>query len=176
MIQNCNEQFLDDVIRIDIVPASRCDIAVPFQEPVTETDGTKTVGADIIDRIGEPALTVAYNIDADEEATGQAENDEPASLSQDDKYRTAGVVVAHTLKVPVIAGFESVRAGVNALHGIDFHIVLHTADGSRYLCYGLPGSCDIRIQEAGTLTSMTVNATLQSMSHVILLVDPDAQD
>jgi len=176
MIQNCNEQFLDDVIRIDIVPASRCDIAVPFQEPVTETAGTKTVGNDVVDRIGQPALTVAYTIDADEEAEGQAENDELASLSQDDKYEAAGVVVTHTLKVPVIAGFESVRTSVNALHGTDFHIVLHTADGSRYLCYALPGSCNIRLQESGTLTSMTVNATLQSMSHVILLVDPDAQD
>ena len=31
MIQNCNEQLLDDVVRVDLVLASECKIGIPFQ-------------------------------------------------------------------------------------------------------------------------------------------------
>lgn len=165
MIQNCNEQLLDDVVRVDLVLASECKIDIPFQIALTEMAGTKVVGGSPVDIIGAPGLSLAYNVqDGDD-----GEIDSAPVLKQTDKQVAAGIVVTHDLQVPVTAGFEATRIAVEGLQTRHFHVILTTHDGTRYLLYSLPGSSLLLLDEQDINQKSSIKVTLQSMSHVIRL-------
>jgi len=165
MTQNCNEQVLDDVVRVDLVLASLCDLSVPFKVKLTEMAGTKRVSGEVVDRIGAPELSIAYAVkDGDD-----GEMDSAPSLKQTEKRQALGIIVNHDLQVPVTAGFEATRTAVEGLQTRHFHVVLTTDDGTRYLLYSLPGSSLILLDEQSVNQQATVKVTLQSMSHVIRL-------
>ena len=156
MEKSCFEQFLSDVIRVKLVPASACSFAVPFQiGGLTSISGT----------IGEPALQLSYSGgDADE-----GEYEQAPTLKQSERREPAGIIVQHELQVPVTAGFSDVRRAVAQLQHKDFHLVLDTSDGESYVCYALPNSSQVLLDEQGTANTATVKVTLQSMSHCLLL-------
>lgn len=165
MIQNCNEQVLDDVVRVDVVLASLCDLDVPFKVKKTEMTGTKTVSGQTVDRIGTPGLSIAYNVqDGDD-----GEMESAPTLKQSEKQQALGIVVNHDLQVPVTAGFEATRIAIEGLQTRHFHVVLTTQDDTRYLLYSLPGSSLLLLDEQEVNQKATVKITLQSMSHVIRL-------
>ena len=165
MIQNCNEQVLDDVVRVDVVLASLCDLEVPFKVKMTEMAGTKTVDGQAVDRIGAPGLSLAYNVqDGDD-----GEMDGTPTLKQTEKQQAMGIVVNHDLQVPVTAGFEATRKAVEGLQTRHFHVVLTTDDGTRYLLYSLPNTSLLLLDEQDVNQKATVKLTLQSMSHVVRL-------
>ena len=165
MIQNCNEQLLDDVVRVDLVLASECKIDIPFQIALTEMAGTKVVGGSPTDIIGAPGLSLAYNVqDGDD-----GEIDSAPVLKQTDKQVASGIVVSHDLQVPVSAGFEATRIAVKGLQTRHFHVVLTTQDGVRYLLYSLPNTSLLLLDEQDVNRTATVKVTLQSMSHIIRL-------
>ena len=110
MIQNCNEQLLDDVVRVDLVLASECKIDIPFQIAKTDMPGTRVVNGSPTDIIGAPGLSLAYNVqDGDD-----GEMDSAPYLKQTEKQQAAGIVVSHDLQVPVTAGFEFPRGSHHA--------------------------------------------------------------
>ena len=165
MIQNCNEQLLDDVVRVDLVLASECKIDIPFQIAKTDMPGTRVVNGSPVDIIGAPGLSLAYNVqDGDD-----GEIDSAPYLKQTEKQQAAGIVVSHDLQVPVTAGFEATRIAVEGLQTRHFHVVLTTDDGVRYLLYSLPQSSLLLLDEQDVNQKATVKITLQSMSHVIRL-------
>ena len=165
MIQNCNEQLLDDVVRVDLVLASECKIDIPFQIAMTEMAGTRMVGGSPTDIIGAPGLSLAYTVqDGDD-----GEIDSAPVLKQTDKQVAAGIVVTHDLQVPVTAGFEATKTAVRGLQLRHFHVVLTTQDGVRYLLYSLPNTSLLLLDEQDVNRTATVKVTLQSMSHVIRL-------
>ena len=165
MIQNCNEQLLDDVVRVDLVLASECKIDIPFQIAKTDMPGTRVVNGSPVDIIGAPGLSLAYNVqDGDD-----GEIDSAPVLKQTDKQVAAGIVVTHDLQVPVTAGFEATRIAVEGLQTRHFHVVLTTQDGVRYLLYSLPNTSLLLLDEQDVNQKATVKITLQSMSHVIRL-------
>lgn len=165
MIQNCSEQILDDVVRVDVVLASLCDLPVPFKVKLTEMAGTKTVSGQTVDRIGAPGLSIAYSVqDGDD-----GEMESAPSLKQTEKQQAMGIVVSHDLQVPVTAGFEATKIAVQGLQTRHFHVVLTTDDGTRYLLYSLPGSSLLLLDEQEVNQKATVKLTLQSMSHVVKL-------
>ena len=85
MIQNCNEQLLDDVVRVDLVLASECKIDIPFQIAKTDMPGTRVVNGSPVDIIGAPGLSLAYNVqDGDD-----GEIDSAPVLKQTDKTELA---------------------------------------------------------------------------------------
>ena len=169
MIQNCSEQILDDVVRIDLVLAASCHFAVPFQVSRVEmavanlSEWTPQSTNHAV--IGQALLSVAYNVqDGDD-----GEMDSAPSLQQTEKQQAMGVVVSHDLQVPVTAGFEATRTAVEGLQTRHFHVVLTTDDGTRYLLYSLPGTSLLLLDEQNVNQQATVKVTLQSMSHVIRL-------
>ena len=166
MEQNCLEQILNDVVRVDLVPSDLCDLAVPFSvSGLTTMAGTKQQGGQTVDRIGAAALSLAYSVqDGDD-----GEIDSAPVLKQSEKQQAAGYVVTHDLQVPVSAFFQATREAVAALQGKDFHAVLTTGDGVRYLCYSVPNASSVTLEEQGVNSSSTVRVQLQSMSHVIEL-------
>ena len=165
MIQNCNEQLLDDVVRVDLVLASECKIGIPFQIAKTDMPGTRVVNGSPVDIIGAPGLSLAYNVqDGDD-----GEIDSAPVLKQTDKQVAAGIVVTHDLQVPVTAGFEATKTAVRGLQMRHFHVVLTTQDGVRYLLYSLPNTSLLLLDEQDVNRTATVKVTLQSMSHVVRL-------
>ena len=62
MIQNCSEQILEDVVRVDLVKASLCDLPIPFNIKAQEMAGTKVVDEQTVDRIGAASLSLAYSV------------------------------------------------------------------------------------------------------------------
>lgn len=165
MIENCKEQILDDVVRVDVVLASECDFAVPFQISLTEMAGTKTVDGQTIDRVGAAGLSLAYSVqDGDD-----GEMDSAPTLKQTEKQQAMGIVVNHDLQVPITSGFEATRHAVKGLQTRHFHVVLTTQEGVRYLLYSLPNTSLLLLDEQSVNQKTTVKVTLQSMSHVIRL-------
>ena len=165
MIQNCNEQLLDDVVRVDLVLASECKIDIPFQIAKTDMPGTRVVNGSPVDIIGAPGLSLAYNVEDGDDG----EIDSAPVLKQTDKQVAAGIVVTHDLQVPVTAGFEATKTAVIGLQMRHFHVVLTTQDGVRYLLYSLPNTSLLLLDEQDVNRTATVKVTLQSMSHVIRL-------
>lgn len=169
MIQNCSDQLLDDVVRVDVVLAASCHFAVPFQvsrvEMAVENLGQWTPQSTNHPVIGQALLSVAYNVqDGDD---GEIES--APSLKQTDKQVAAGIMVSHDLQVPVTAGFEATKIAVKGLQTRHFHVILTTQDGTRYLLYSLPGTSLLLLEEQDVNQRTTVKVTLQSMSHVIRL-------
>jgi len=166
MIQICKDQTLDDVVRVDVVLASLCDLPVPFKVKKTEMAGTKVVDGQTVDRIGTPGLSIAYAVqDGDD-----GEMDSAPSLKMTEEQQAEGIVVSHNLQVPVTAGYEATEIAVQGLQTRHFHVVLTTDDGTRYLLYSLPGSSLLLLDEQEVKHQATVKITLQSASHVIRLI------
>ena len=165
MEQNCAEQMLYDVVRVQLIPSERCDIIVPFQIPVTETPEEKVVNGETVSRLGTSELSIATN--TQESDNGMME-DSPR-LTQTTKTTMVGPIVSHTLEVPVIGGFESTATAAKRLNRKDFHVVMTTESGARYLLYALPNSCECLMNGQGVRQNSTLTITLQSASHVIRL-------
>lgn len=166
MIDNCKEQILSDVVRVDLVLASQCDLIVPYQVRISEMISTKVVSGQTVSRIGTPGLSIAFSVqDGDE-----GEMESAPTFKQSEKQQASGVVVSHDLQVPIVAGFKETRAAVDSLQTRHFHVVLTTADGTRYLLYSLPGTSLLLLDEQDVNQRTTVKVTLQSKSHVIKLI------
>jgi len=169
MIDACREKILDDVVRVDMVLASECEFDVPCQVCVTTMAGTKSVGGETADRVGAASLSVAYNVQDGDDGLME---DAP-KLTRTPKTTAAGLVNALTLEVPIAGGFETTRKAAELLHRQDFHVVLTTADGTRYLLYSLPGSCECMLKGTDINQQDTLTASMQSMSQMIRLTESD---
>lgn len=169
MIQTCREQILDDVVRVDLVPASECHFAIPFQVGLSEMAVANLSGwtpqSTSHAVIGQAGLSLAFSVqDGDD-----GEMDSAPTLKQTEKQAAAGVVVTHDLQVPVTAGFEATRVAVRGLQTRHFHVVLTTQDGTRWLLYSLPCTSLLLLDEQDVNQESTVRVMLQSMSHVVKL-------
>ena len=168
MEQNCLEQVLEEVIKVEFVLSSRCSFPVPFSvSGIQSMAGISGSGNSQTSNIGTPSLVISAI--GDSAATG--EFDQAPTLQQKEKMETAGVVVTHTLKVVITNGFADVRSAEESLRGADYNMVLTTADGTRYLVYSLPNTCVTSLDEqAGSNMQQALNVTMESMSHLIKIV------
>ncbi len=171
MVQNCKEQVLKDVVRVMLVPASVCEMAVPFMVPgITSMAGTKTVDNTTTDRIGAAALTLALAPSEAVDSTDDAEMDDSPVLKQQDSRGTSGIAVKHELSIGIRDGFDAVASAINSLSYIDFHVVLITDDGAKYLLYSVPNGSQASFSETGIGQEGTLKIEVESCSHVIGLV------
>lgn len=167
MVQNCYEQFLDDIVKVQLVLASTCDMAIPFQvSGIDVMAGTKTIGGGTADRIGPAVVSIAYDTTEAE----QGELLQAPTLKQQDKRVAAGITVEHSLEVPVVTDNRELRTAVESCQLQDVHVVLHTAAGDRYLLYAVPGSSSVLLDEQDVAQQFTLKVQLTSMSHVIKLI------
>lgn len=170
MTQNCNEQLLDDVVRIDLVPASECQLPVPMQVSglveMTVPGMSQWQPQQAIAALGAARLSLSYSVEDGDDG----ELDTPPTLKQQEKRVAAGIVVSHDLQVPLTFGFQATREAVALVQRSgDFHAVLTTQGGDRYLLYSLPNTSAVTLDEQGLNQQATCKIALQSMSHVILL-------
>ena len=167
MIQNCYEQLLDDIVKVQLVLAANCDMAIPFQvSGIDVMDGFKTEGGQQVDRIGAAAVSIAYTTTEAE----QGELLQAPVLKQQDKRVPAGIIVEHSLEVPVVTDNRELRTAVESCQLQDVHVVLFTAAGDRYLLYAVPGSSSVLLDEQDVAQQFKLKVQLTSMSHVIKLI------
>lgn len=158
MNQNCNEQFLNDIIKVELVLASACAFSIPFSIP-----GISTIGG----TVGSASLKVA----ASAQEGDDGEYEQQPVLKQQDKREAAGTLVQHSVQVAVTAGHAEVRSKVAALQYKDFNVVLTTQDGLRYLIYSLPATSQVMIEEQGVDDTLTLKITSQSLNHIIRITE-----
>lgn len=169
MEQNCKDQILNDVIRVDLVPADTCHFAVPFSVHLTElavaglSQWTPQSQNHAI--IGQALLSVAYNVEDGDDGLMES----APKLSQDPKTTQSGPVINHSLQVPLVGGFAATQNAANLLHRRDFHVILTTDSGERYMIYSVPNSCEVLMPESEVRQDATLKISAQSYSKVILL-------
>ena len=169
MTQNeeCQELLMQDVVRIDFMPTTALKIAVPFNVPniaeavVTMSDDSALTDAKLY---GASLLSLSVS-DYDQSDAGLQEG---TSHRVTENTEMAGVVKTHTLQAHLEYGFQAVREEEKALQESDFHIVLTTFNGTRYLAYSLPNTSQFSIDDQmGEPVQMSVKAVVQSMSGFI---------
>lgn len=172
MTQNweCEELFLNELVRAELVPMKDCDMAVPFNVgEVTATAGWKKVSGQEqpVSRIG----TAVMVIDATAmDATGRLVS--PPTLKTTEKPDRAGYIRQHDLQIPTEGGYEDIRKKRGELAGVDFNVVLEMRSGSRFLLYALPNSSTVAVEDQFSGEGkQTVKVSLQSMSNMIRLTD-----
>lgn len=159
MNQNCNEQFLNDIIKVELVLASACTFSIPFSIPEISTIGGT---------VGSASLKVAASA---QQGVDDGEYEQQPVLKQQDKREAAGTLVQHSVQVAVTAGHADVRSKVAALQYKDFNVVLTTQDGLRYLIYSLPATSQVMIDEQGVDDTLTLKITSQSLNHIIRITE-----
>lgn len=177
MTQNweCEELFLNELVRVELVPASKAELLVPFNVgEVTSTAGLKEEDDPdkpgkkrIVSRVG----TAVMVIDATAtDATGRLVS--PPTLKTSEKPDKAGYIRQHDLQIPTEGGYEDIRKKRGELAGVDFNVVLEMRSGTRFLLYALPNSSTVSVEDQfGGESKQTVKVSLQSMSNMIKLTD-----
>lgn len=168
MEPNCQEQILNDVVRVDLVLASECSLPVPFQVSQTKMqipDLSHWTPQTPISALGASKLSVSYN--ADDADDGMMEN--APKLKQATKTTMSGAVVTHDLQVPISLGFEDTEMAASLLHRQDFYVILSTESGARYLLYALPNGSEVLLEQAEVRQGGTLKITVKSASYAILL-------
>ena len=165
--EQCQELMMQDVVRIDFMPTNAIKVGIPFNvQNITETTVTMADDAALTD-IGlytDSMLSVNLAFDP----TVDAEMKEGLSHKVTEKRDVAGIVRTHTLQIPIELGFHTIREQQKALQQNDFHIILTTYGGERYLAYALPNTCQFNIEDQmGQTAQMNLKAVVQSMSGFI---------
>lgn len=174
MTQNweCEELFLNELVRAELVPMKDCDMAVPFNVgEVTQTAGKKKITVSgqeqIVSRIGTPTMVIDATAT---DATGRLVS--PPTLKTTEKPDRAGYIRQHDLQIPTEGGYEDIRKKRGELAGVDFNVVLEMRSGSRFLLYALPNSSTVAVEDQFSGEGkQTVKVSLQSMSNMIRLTD-----
>ena len=171
MEQNCNEQILEDVVRVDLVPASECHLPIPFsvvgitEMAIPNLSDWRPQTA--IASLGAAELSIAYNVqDGDD---GFIESS--PKLTQTPKTELSGLVITHDLQVPVVGGFEATEKAANFLHRRDFNVILTTQNDGLFMIYSLPNTCEVLLPESNIRQEGTLKISTKSRSHVIRLKD-----
>lgn len=177
-LEQCQELFDKEVVRIDLIPMSGSDMKVPFAVPfISEMKGSYPNPVD------PTTHTLPANWDgavfANSKLTlSRKSADQPDALIGDGMKMTpsvsreaSGVTRKFSLQVPCIAGFTEIRAKESAVQNCgDFMVIATAHDGSQYLLYTLPNTSTFAIDDqVATAGTFAVKIELQSRSGVIRL-------
>ena len=169
--EKCEELLMHEVVRIDIMPQTALAVGVPFNlRNITSTAVTMSDTSALTDARLKAASLLSLNLTGD--AMADAEMKEGgASHKPTEKREAAGIVRTHALTVAIETGMQTVKEKEKALQETDFHMVLSTYGGERWMAYGLPGTSQFTIDEqAGQSAQMTVKAVVMSMSGLIRIL------
>ena len=156
---DCNEIFLNEVTHVELVAASACTIPVPSNaKALAELSGC-TIGS---------AMMV---IDSNDNDSYTGVLDSAPTLKSSQKDQVGGRLRQHSLSVSVRYNYNKVRKAVDTLQGVDFHVILRTTDGIRYLLYSLPNTSSVTVEDqfGAAEPKQTVKVSLQSLSNMIQL-------
>lgn len=156
MFEDCLEDILKDIAKVELIPLSDCKFPFPANVPdIAIMSAT----------FGKPLLTLAMD------DTGDGNMDASPTLRSQDQKTIAGHTVQHTLSCVVNEGLKAVRQKAASIYNIDIVPLITLLDGQQRTIIPLPNTSNFTIQEnqqAGANT-ITVQLVAQSMSGVIEL-------
>lgn len=160
---------MQDVSRIDLMPRTALKVGLSYNIPnITEVGVAMSDDTALTDARLHAASLLSLSLNGD---NADALMDNNGSHKVAGRREKAGLVRTHTLRVPIETGFKEVRDRDNSLQQTEFHIILTTCDGTRYLAYGLPNTSQFTIDEQmGQSAQMTVQAVVQSVSGFIKIL------
>lgn len=151
---NCRETIFDDIVRVDVYPVSQCRTTIPRVVGLMSIDGANLF-------TGNPSLSMTLNSDAMQMQT-------VPTLKVSNARQAAGNIYTHDLQATVNLSRQEAQNAVDALQGVDFHIIYTHADGARSLGFSLPNTATIDIDESlSSGATITVKAKLLSYSGLV---------
>lgn len=159
-MSNCQEIITKDIVGIDILKASDCNFPIPFN-----ISGIKSIP---LSTMPMPFYYLGLNDNAI--ATNSDEVDGDIQVKSSNKQSVAGNIFTYDVTA-VIDAVSSISFGVEAdLYRHDFHLIIHFADGTSKLCYGLPNTSVFTANESfGSNSSISIKIAIQSMNKLISL-------
>lgn len=155
----CKELFLRDIVRVDLVLDEECEMLIPWNVPMT----TEMVSP----AIGRTSLCVGMT---DDECLTAVCEDKP-TIKLTEQRVAFGNVFGYELSVTATDGLQAVREARRELEGKHFHIFAETQGGTCYLCYAMPNTCKISIDEQmGNGDALTLKASVSSMSPFVKIL------
>lgn len=165
----CQELMELDVARIDFVKRSGLSVGVPFGVPnLAEVSVGEPTSGSVLLKVGLSATHTWNAEQVDMDATFR----DAVQHKVTEGRESAGIVRTHTVQIPIEHGFQTVRKNEKDLQQGDFYIIIYTMDGTRYLAYTLPNTSQFAVEEQmGSSATMTVKATVKSMSGLVRIGD-----
>ena len=161
---------MQGVTRIDFMPRTALKVALSFNIPdLTEAIVTMSDDEDLTEEAMYAESLLSLNLTGGD--TVDAVMEENISHKVTERRELMGVLRTHTLQLLVDLGSMAVKEQLKALQHTDFHIVLSTCGGDRYLAYALPNSSQFGADDQmGQSAQMNVKAVLQSVSGLIRIL------
>lgn len=132
---NCNEFFLKDVLRVDVVLASTLDVAVPPTVPYIDTIALNLTGA-----INLFAASIVHDsFDSPLEV-----NDNGISVESRVEHLAAGHIFIHTVRFELDDYNSKIANMLMEAADKDFHLIYTTKSGDKF-SYLLPESTSIEV-------------------------------
>lgn len=170
MIQNCLDQILTDVVRVDLVPASDCQLPIPFSvaglTEMTIPNLSDWHPQTAITALGVAQMSIAYDVQDGDDALMEG----APRLTQTPKTVQSGIVITHELQVPIVAGFATTEQAASLLHRRDFHVILTTEGDGLYMLYSLPNTCEVLMPENNIHQDSTMKVSVKSKNYAIKLL------
>lgn len=164
--ENCLELIMQDVVRIDFVPVAGTTTAIPFSVAnISTMQAPSPMAASLL------TLGLAWDyLDGQTQRQADAIIAEAPSHKVSESREAAGIIRTHSLQVPILQGFQTIRSKESALQNAEFYVILTTLSGVRYMAYTLPNTSQFAIDDQmGESATMTVKVTLRSLSGLIRL-------
>lgn len=160
-MSNTQDFFIKDVVGVDVLKASDCHFPVPFNVPAIKS-------------IPLSAMPIAYynfGINLKLDATFNEEVDGDITIKSSNKKSVQGNIFTYdvTATIPSVSSFSDTIE--SDLYHQDFHLIIHFADGTSKLCYGLPNTSIFTSSEnLGSNSSNSIKITVQSMNKLIDII------
>lgn len=157
-MENCLEQILDDVIRIDIYRQSNVTFSVPFNAPAVN-EITCTINS---------SITPVLSINLTETNTSDVVMEPAPKIQTTEKRETTGLIRTHAIEATIKDGFQTAQSAVDSLIYNDCVALLTTYNGTKYVVNPFPNTSTVTLSDNRQEThTMTVKYQAQSFSGLI---------
>lgn len=147
----CNESFLDDVVRFRVFRSDELSLSMPSTIP-----NIRSMSGVVLP--SEPVLDVSY----DESSTHTAV-DKSISVRQSTQRNGSRNIYIYNVESQLEGGNDVI------LDNQDCHVVITKADGTQHLLYALPNTFSIDV--SGNLHDSNVTLSLKSINDIIPITD-----
>lgn len=160
-MSNCQENIIKDVVGIDILTASACNFPVPFN--------VRDIKSIPLSAIPKPKYHFGFNADSVSDYSDEVDGD--ITVKSTNKTSALGNIFTYDISAVVDAVSDLPYSVEKELYHFDFHLIIHFADGTAKLCYGLPSTSIYSANENyGSNSSIAIKIAIQSINKLIELL------
>ena len=145
MENQCNELFLDDIVRIRVFKSGSCE---QLEVPSTVPGFTRFNIYDVY--FMNPVLDISYD-----GKVAALENS--INLKQSTRHYGSSMLYIYNVESNIISGNTDLKSLLPTLQTQDHDILITKSDGSVYLLYELPGTFSADIEDNNGTTRLTLS-------------------